>query len=143
MTADVPITVVSSRPAGRARDLARGWNVILFWGGPVAWMLVTDVAGQLLHLSFDLFGILLVAGTIWFGLLCLTNAWRCGRSHCWIDGILLPALTVVGVLNLLRAVTLTWLTYLDVFWAILIVSVVVECIIGSYPRSRPAQPSHP
>jgi hypothetical protein len=143
MTADVAVAVVGSRPAGRARDLARGWNVILFWGGPVAWMLLVDVAGQLLHLSFDLFGILLVVGTVWFGLLCLTNAWRCGRSHCWIDGTLLPALAVVGGLNLVGILTLSWLTYLDAFWAILIASLVVECVVGSYPRFRPASRSPP
>jgi hypothetical protein len=104
----------------------------------VAWMLVVDVVGQVFHLSFDLFGILLVAGTIWFGLLCLLNAWRCGRAHCWIDGTLLPALAVVGGLNLVRVLSLSWLTYLDAFWAILLVSIVVECVVGSYPRPHSA-----
>ena len=117
-------------------DLARGWNVVLFWGGPLAWVILASIAGQVLRLSFDQLGVLLITGTVWFGAICLFNALRCGRSHCWFDGTLLPALAVVGGLNLLNIVSLSWGTYLSAFWLILIGSVVVECVVGSYPKFR-------
>ncbi|MCI4348136.1 MAG: hypothetical protein L3J97_05900 [Thermoplasmata archaeon] len=136
MIDELPIYHDERAAPSATRDLARGWNVLLFWGGPLAWVLLASVADLLLRLSFDQFGILLVIGTAWFGTICLVNALRCGRSHCWIDGVLLPLLVVVGGLNLMNIVHLSWGTYLSAFWSILVASVVVECVVGSYPRSR-------
>jgi hypothetical protein len=131
---ELPMFRGGERAAARSRDLARGWNVLLFWGGPLAWILVSSVADQIARLSFEEFGVLLVIGTVWFGAICLVNALRCGRSHCWIDGTVLPPLAVIGGLNLAAIVRLSWSTYLSVLWLILIGSIVVECIVGSYPK---------
>jgi hypothetical protein len=118
--------------AAPTRDLARGWNVVLFWGAPLAWMVLAQVANAVLRLSFEQFGFLLVLGTAWFGASCLVNALRCGRTHCWVDGVFLPALAVVGALNLASLVGLSWTTYLSAFWGILVASFVAECVLGSY-----------
>ena len=121
--------------SGRSRDLAGGWRVLGFWGGPMALILIASVGGQLLWLSFVQVGVLLIIGTAWFGVSCLVNAIRCGRVHCWVDGFLLPALALVGALNLLAIVTLPWTSYLSAFWLILLASVVLECVFGTYYRS--------
>ncbi len=98
-------------------------------------ILIASVGGQLLLLSFTSVGVLLILGTTWFGVSCLVNALRCGRVHCWVDGLLLPALAVVGGLNLLAIVTLPWSSYLSAFWLILLASIVFECVSGTYFRS--------
>jgi hypothetical protein len=136
MTTELPLYGAGPTARGQRRDLARGWTVLLFWGGPLAWMVAASVAGPTLRLSFEQSGLLLVSGTAWMGSLCLVNALRCGRSHCWIDGVLLPALAVTGALNLTRIVNFYWSTYVSAFWLILLASVIVECLAGSYPRAR-------
>lgn len=135
MTAQIRM-VGATTATPREGDLARGWKVLLFWGGPLAWMVAVSFAGPFWKFSFQFFGGLLVLGTVWFGALCLVNALRCGRSHCWVDGTLLPALAVVGGLNLFQVLHLSWATYLSAFWSILVLSIVLECIVGSYSRRQ-------
>ncbi len=103
-----------------------------FWGGPLALILIGSAGGQLLSLSFSQVGVLLILGTTWFGASCLVNALRCGRAHCWVNGLLLPALAVVGGLNLLMIISLPWSSYLSAFWLILLASIVLECVSGTY-----------
>lgn len=98
-------------------------------------MIGTEVLGSLGRLTYFTFGLLLTIGTSWFGALCLVNALRCGRSHCWLDGTLLPALAALGVWNLLSPHRFGWDDYLSAFWAILIASVLLECVVGSYLRA--------
>jgi hypothetical protein len=136
VTTELPMVAADGSSVPRRRDLARGWNVLLFWGGPLAWIIGSSLAGPLLHLSFTEFGSLLMVGTAWFGGICLLNALRCGRVHCWIDGTLLPALAVVGGLNLAGLIAVSWSSYLSALWLILLASILVECIVGSYPRTR-------
>jgi hypothetical protein len=133
---ELPMIRQDTRGAHESRDLARGWNVVLFWAGPVVWIVVASSLGQSIPLPFAEFGILLLVGTIWLGGMCLVNAVRCGRSHCWVDGILLPGLALVGGLNLFHIVHFPWTTYLVILWAIVIGSVVLECVVGSYPVAR-------
>jgi hypothetical protein len=98
-------------------------------------ILITSALSQLDWLSFTQVGVLLILGTTWVGATCLVNAWRCGRAHCWVDGLLLPALSVVGGLNLLAIVSLPWSNYLSAFWLILLASIVLECVSGTYFKS--------
>ena len=124
----------SGRSARATRDLARGWRILAFWGGPLTLILIASALGQLAWLSFTQVGVLLILGTTWFGASCLVNALRCGRAHCWVDGLLLPALAVVGGLNLLAIISLPWSSYLSAFWLILLASIVLECVSGTYFR---------
>ena len=132
---ELPVVDSSGRSARATRDLARGWRVLAFWGGPLALILVASAGGQLLWFSFMQIGILLILGTAWIGATCLLNALRCGRAHCWVDGLLLPALAVVGLLNVLAIITLPWSSYISAFWLILLASVLLECVSGTYLRS--------
>jgi hypothetical protein len=135
-TQELPVLRGTAPGARETRDLARGWNVVLFWAGPVVWIVVASSLGQSVPLPFAEVGILLIVGTVWLGGMCLVNAVRCGRSHCWVDGILLPGLAAVGGLNLFHIVNFTWAVYLVILWAIVIGSVVLECVVGSYPVAR-------
>jgi hypothetical protein len=134
-TQELPVLRKSAPGPDETRDLARGWKVVLFWAGPVIWIVVASSLGQSLPLPFAEFGILLIVGTVWLGGMCLVNALRCGRAHCWVDGVLLPALAVVGGLNLFHIVRFAWTTYLVILWGIVIASIVLECVVGSYPRT--------
>ena len=102
-------------------------------------MVGTEILNPTLRLSFDQFGALLVIGTVWFGALCLVNALRCGRLHCWIDGTILPALALVGLVNLGGLFHLDWESYVSAFWLILLGSVLMECAVGSYPLTSREQ----
>jgi len=51
-----------------------------------------------------------------------------GRIHCKIDGALLPLLSVLGLVNLLRVTSLSWAGYTDVLTGVVILSFVVEYI---------------
>jgi len=64
--------------------------------------------------------------TAWMGVACYLNGRSCGRTHCKIDGILLPLLSLVGVLNLLGVTSFGWNVYSDAFWIILFISLVPE-----------------
>jgi hypothetical protein len=137
-TRELPVLPTSASPARKDRDLARGWHVVLFWAGPVAWIIVVSSLGVTLPLPFAVFGVLLIVGTLWLGGLCLVNALRCGRTHCWVDGGLLPALAIVGLLNVLAVIHLAWAAYLTILWLIVIASICIECVIGSYPSRDPS-----
>jgi hypothetical protein len=135
-TRELPVLPTSTATSRKNRDLARGWHVVLFWAGPVAWIIIASSLGVSLPLSFALFGVLLIMGTLWLGGLCLVNALRCGRAHCRVDGVLLPILAVVGGLNVLAVIHLAWATYLTILWVIVLASICLECVIGSYPTPR-------
>lgn len=91
-------------------------------------MLVGANAAYLQHaLSFVAAGSLMTAATAWIGIACFINGRRCGRTHCVIDGYLLPPLAIVGVLNLLRVISLTWSTYLSIFLVIIVIGFAPEC----------------
>lgn len=115
-------------------DLARGSGGLAYWGAPIAVLLLASVLGQTGTLSFAQEGLLLLGGTVWFGATCLINAVRCGRTHCWIDGVGLPALAMVAAANLLAVLSFPWSSYTSALWAVVLVSFVAEWIAGPYPR---------
>ena len=137
---ELPV-IDSPRPSPASRDFARGRRVLGFWGGPLALVLWGSVGSQTHLLSFMQVGVLLILGTAWFGTSCLMNALRCGRAHCWVNGLLLPALAVVGGLNLLGIVALPWSSYLSAFWLVLLASIVLECVSGPYFGPRTSKSS--
>ena len=124
------------RSQPRAPDWARGFTGLAVWAVPIGELAVASVLGQTHHITGVQEGALLVLGTLVFGGMCLVNALRCGRTHCWIDGTLLPALAVVGVLNLTETLSFAWNSFPPSLWGIVILSFVVECVVGPYPWRR-------
>ncbi|MGH7722655.1 MAG: hypothetical protein ACRENL_07465 [Candidatus Dormibacteria bacterium] len=80
------------------------------------------------HISFALQGVIQTACTLWIGTACFANGRRCGRVHCRIDGILLPLLSVVGIVNVLNVISFNWSVYGDAFNAIVVLSFVAEYV---------------
>jgi hypothetical protein len=125
------LPVIASPGAARG-DLARGRIGIVLWGAPIGTILAASAFGSLHILTVEEAGILWVAGSAWLGATCLVNALRCGRTHCWIMGILLPALAGVGALSVLRLLSISWNTFASAVWVIVLGAFVVEWISGPY-----------
>jgi len=80
------------------------------------------------QLSFTIAGIILTVATLWIGAACYVNGRHCGRLHCKIDGILLPLLSLAGLLNLLHTpgFAFSWAAYTNVLAVIVVLSFVAE-----------------
>lgn len=140
--AQAPSPLPTFGPAGaavrRERDLARGSQLFLFWGGPVAWLFGGSFLGSWEGWTSQELGVVFVVGTAWLGASCLVNALRCGRTHCWIDGVCLPLLAAAGALNAVGLVSLSWDTFNGLLVLIVAGSFVIECVTGPY-LARPVR----
>lgn len=123
----------------RTSDLACGSWFAWIWGLPGALVILTDAGWRGHWLSPVIAGSLLAALTAWIGIWCYVNGRRCRRTHCVIDGVLLPALSIAGVLNAAGVTSFSWQTYLNIFWLVIALSFVPECFGAKYlrrPRGR-------
>jgi hypothetical protein len=77
-------------------------------------------------LSTTFTGFLWIVAVAWIGIGYFINGWSCGRVHCRIDGILLPLLAIIGALNILSVITISWTIFWLAFIAILVASFVPE-----------------
>ncbi|MDE1865136.1 MAG: hypothetical protein KGH94_00650 [Candidatus Micrarchaeota archaeon] len=118
----------------RSRDLldagAGFW--FLLWGAPI----VISIVGGLLNsaglLSLTALGIVFTVCVMWIGAGCFINGKRCGRVHCKIDGVLFPLLAVVGALNIIGYVHMSWNLYWGAFFVILFASFAAEILWKCY-----------
>jgi hypothetical protein len=124
-------------PAARhmPHDLVRKSSFLWIWGVPGALLLVADAAWDAHRLSTAPTGLLFTVSTTWIGIACYINGRRCRRTHCVIDGYLLPPLGVLGLLNAIGIVSLGWQSYLNIFGLIVIAGFVLECCSGKYQRA--------
>jgi hypothetical protein len=136
---DVPIPTIQSR--ARLSDLARGWAGVILWGAPISVILAGSVLLGLNRVDLTDAGVLWVLGTVWLGATCLLNARRCGRTHCWIAGVALPVVAVVGVLNLVGALALPWNAYLALVWLSILAAFVIEWMRGPYLGGQAQSPA--
>lgn len=98
------------------------------WGLPIGFVLVATSLWNAHQLPAILTGGILTLATAWIGVACYLNGRACGRVHCQIDGVLLPLLSLVGVVNLLGMISFNWNGYAAAFWIILGLSFVPECL---------------
>lgn len=112
----------------RKRDLLHTWSALWLWVLPLVIINVANALYGSHHISFTTQGIVQIVGTLWIGVACLANAFQCGRVHCKIDGTLLPLLSIIGLLNVLRVISFNWTTYADIFDIIIVFSFVAEYI---------------
>lgn len=124
----------NSSPRFRSRDFERSPWCYLLWGAPTVLALVASSAYDQTALSAMGAGALWTVSVAWIGIGCFINARSCGRVHCMIDGILFPALSVVGALNVFAVISLSWNIFWTIFFVILIASFVAERIFGRYSR---------
>ena len=116
----------SSLPQLHTRDLDRPPWCYLIWGAPAVLAVATSAAYQASVLSVTEAGIFWTLSVAWIGLGCFINARLCGRIHCMIDGILLPALSIVGVLNVFSVISISWSLFWIIFFVILLGSFIFE-----------------
>ena len=131
--ASVMETCLSGRKISSTRkrqDLLHTPAALWLWGLPNGLLILGSIFatsvwnGQ--QLPATLTGVLLTIGTAWMGVACYWNGRRCGRTHCKIDGLLLPLLSLVGLLNLVGVTSFGWIVYAGAFWIILLLSFVPE-----------------
>lgn len=68
------------------------------------------------------------------GVLCLANAVRCRRLHCYITG---PVFLAGAVLSALNAAGVTHIPWMRVGWGVIIgtaAGMIIESLIGKYAR---------
>ena len=130
----LPMLRDAASPRLRVTDLARGARGWLLWVPPISLLAVASILGSTGRIAPASEGLLLVAGTAIFGGLCLANAARCGRVHCWVDGTALPALAAAGALRLAGVGGIGWSAYLSVLWGIVVLGFLAECVVGPYAR---------
>ena len=107
----------------------------MLWGAPIAIDVLVSFAQNQGWLSLWVAGVLWTAATLWIGASCLINARRCGRTHCFIAGVLLLPLGTVGVANVTGLISFSWSIvgiYWDVFWAIVVIAFVTEFLWKPY-----------
>ena len=104
----------------------------MLWGIPAIIIVGADLAYQDSLLSATATGALWVLSIAWIGTGCYINGRSCGRVHCKIDGIAFPALTIIGILDLLGIVSFNWSLYLLAFLIILAASFVPELAWKKY-----------
>lgn len=122
------------RTAARDRDLARGWMQLVLWGPPIAVLLAATYLSSASRFPDWYTGLLAVVGAGWLGTTCLVNARNCGRTHCWVMGVLLPVLAGVGAVSLGGLFSLSWNSFAGVAWVIVLGAFCVEWAVGPYLR---------
>jgi hypothetical protein len=113
-------------PLVQKRDLANPPCCYLLWGVPGVVVFATFVAYDNSVISIDEAGLLWSISVAWAGIGCLVNAVSCGRVHCRVDGILLPALSIVGLLNALSVISIGWSLFWLCFFVILAGGFILE-----------------
>lgn len=142
--ASVMDTCISGRKHSaqcQGQDFVRSTAALWLWGPPNVLVMVGFIFatsrwnGHMLPPQFA--GALLILGSAWFGVACYWNGRRCGRTHCKIDGLLFPLLSLVGLVNLLLGVSsFGWMVYTSVFWLLLLLSYVPEFFGMTYLTPR-------
>jgi hypothetical protein len=116
----------------KVRDLEAPPWCYLLWGVPAVMATLATIAYQDLGLPFAAVGSLWIVSVMWAGVGCFLNGRLCGRVHCMIDGILFPALAVLGLLGLLALIPFNWSLFWLVFFGILALSFVPERLWRKY-----------
>jgi hypothetical protein len=96
------------------------------WCLPIGLVIFANGTWNGHQLPATLTGVIVTIATAWIGVACYLNGRRCGRTHCKIDGILFPLLSLVGLINLLGVTSFGWNMYSDAIGVVLCISFVPE-----------------
>lgn len=83
-------------------------------------------------ISLTAAGAMWTVATLWIGLGCAWNARAYGRVHCLVTGVLLPALALVGALNVATVIAISWNLYWAAFTVIVVSSFAPEVLGRRY-----------
>jgi len=96
------------------------------WCLPIGLVIFANGTWHGHQLPATLTGVIVTIATAWIGVACYLNGRRCGRTHCKIAGILLPLLSLVGLLNVLDVTSFGWNMYSAAIGVIVFISFVPE-----------------
>jgi hypothetical protein len=116
----------------RSRDLFLQPAGLWLWCLPGCAAIGASVLEGSHRLSMTAVGVVWTIATLWIGIACAWNARRCGRLHCLVDGTLLPALAVIGALNVVGILPMSWNIYWAVFGAVLVAGFISEILRKSH-----------
>lgn len=116
----------SANSANRRPDLLHTPAALWLWCLPILIVIVANSLYDGRQLSFTIAGVLLTGATLWIGAACYANGRHCGRLHCKIDGVLLPLLSLAGLLDLLRVTSFSWGAYVNTLAIIVVLSFAAE-----------------
>jgi hypothetical protein len=125
-------------PTRNHQDLLRTPAALWLWGLPIGLIIIANGMYNGHRLPFTLEGILLTLATAWIGLACYVNGRGCGRIHCKIDGVLLPLLSLVELMNLVGVTSFAWTGYTNALTIIVILSFLAEYVGNKIQNSRGA-----
>lgn len=112
----------------KRRDLLHTSSALWLWCLPILILILANNLYINHRLSFTVAGILITIATFWIGMACYANGRSCGRLHCKMDGIVLPLLSLIGLLNLLHVTSFSWGMYSNALLVIVILSFVAEWV---------------
>lgn len=119
-----------------AADLARGMPGVVIWGVPVVALSISA------HLGGVYPTIVWPLALTFMGSMCLWNARRCGRLHCYFTGPFFLLLAVASLLYGLGILALGKHGWSDLSLVLLAGAVLLICIpewfFGKYPRTPTA-----
>lgn len=115
------------------KDLEHTNFAFWMWWFPGLIAITFGLAYDFNLLSLVLAGTIWAMAVIWMGIGCFINGRHCGRVHCKIDGLLFPALGIVGFFGVLGIISaFNWNYYWLIFFAILFGSFLVEALWRKY-----------
>jgi hypothetical protein len=116
------------------KDWASGWRGLLLWGAPVSILLAASWLPQR-YLVVIWPGVLTCMGVV-----CLANARRCGRVHCYATGPFFLILAAIALLYGLDEISLGRNGWNTLGLILLVGSIVLCCgpelLFGRYRSSR-------
>ncbi|HEY1773611.1 MAG TPA: hypothetical protein VGH91_10520 [Gammaproteobacteria bacterium] len=118
---------------GSGRDLLRGTGLLL-WGVPVAVLALSAHMGGLYPtIAWPL-------ALVFMGAVCLVNARRCGRLHCFLTGPFFLLMAVLSLLYGLGIMDLGRRGWSDLSLALLVGAALLICVpeqlFGKYVRRK-------
>lgn len=120
-----------------SEDAASSWRSFWrLWGAPVALILVASIAVRRDWWPAEASAVMWIVGIVWIGTLCLRNARRCGRTHCWLVGVSYPVFALYALGIATGLVETGWNTFWNVFLAATILTFVPELLGMKYLGSR-------
>jgi hypothetical protein len=119
---ELPVEPSSQPPRGRNYERAP-WCYLL-WAVPAGFATLATYAYDRNLITSLATEILWVTAVAWIGVGCFINGRSCGRVHCRIDGVLFPALSVLGALNILNLISFSW----NLFWLVAFAGLVVSFV---------------
>lgn len=117
-------------------DLLGRRSALVIWGAPIALVIAGSALINGNPVPPNIEAPLLTIGSFWMGIACFINGRRCSRTHCTIDGIAMPILAVLGLLEILGVLKFQLEFMAGAFWLILLISYVPEWMGLKYIREN-------